>query len=123
MDKSAKHPLLMRTKKLAHDCVRLTSALPRNSLCKVITYQLIKSATSTAANYRAAYFAQSKAAFSAKLSIVIEELDESKFWIEFLKDENLIGPNQYVSILKESNEILSILISSRMTLQGKKRNQ
>jgi len=73
----------MRTKNFAHDCVKIVSFLPKNKLCSVISYQLIKSGTSTAANYRAAYLAQSKAAFAAKLSIVIEELDESKFWIEF----------------------------------------
>jgi len=89
----------------------------------VISYQLIKSGTSTAANYRAAYFAQSKAAFTAKLSIVIEELDESKFWIEFLRDEKMLLPDQYVRVLKEADELLSILISSRMTLQGKKRKE
>ena len=93
------HPLLKRTKNFAHGCVKIVSKLPRNKLSSVISYQLIKSGTSTAANYRAAYFAQSKAAFTAKLSIVIEELDESKFWIEFLRDEKIITPNQYEDIL------------------------
>jgi four helix bundle protein len=118
---SKKHPLLERTKNLAHDCVKIVSTLPSTKLCSVVSYQLIKSATSTAANYRAAYFAQNKAAFVAKLSIVIEELDESKFWIEFLRDEKMISPDLYVNVLKEANELLSILVSSRMTMQGKTR--
>jgi len=123
MTGSPKNPLLLRTQNLAHACVKIVSTLPKTQLCSVISYQLLKSGTSTAANYRAAYFSQSKAAFTAKLSIVIEELDESKFWIEFLRDEKILAPNQCASVLKEANELLSILISSRMTLQGKIKKQ
>jgi four helix bundle protein len=69
------------TKEFAHRCVKLSLALPKNPLGKHIQSQLIKCSTSVAANYRAACIAQSKASFVSKLSIVIEEVDESSFWL------------------------------------------
>ena len=67
--------LKQRTKTFAHRCVRLALALPKTTLGKHITGQLIRCATSVAANYRAALMAQTKAAFISKISIVIEEAD------------------------------------------------
>lgn len=81
--------------------------------------QLIPCGTSVAANYRAACIAHSKAAFTAKLSIVIEEADESEFWIQFIIDEEL-KPNHLVEpLLKEANELALIFIISRKTAQRK----
>jgi len=77
--------------------------------------QLIRCSTSVAANYRAACIAQTKASFIAKLSIVIEESDESSFWLEFLMDENLIEPKKVEELLNESNELTAIFFSSRHT--------
>ena len=108
--------LMERTKRFAHACVKIVSELPQTPLCRVIRYQLLKSGTSSAANYRAACFSHSKATFRAKLSIVIEELDESRFWIEFLRDEEVLSPERCQNELTEANELLSIFISSRMTM-------
>ena len=113
-----KDELKARTKALAHKCVRLVAELPKGKLTDVISYQLIKSSTSTAANYRAACLAQSKPQLTSKLSIVIEELDETSFWTEFLQDEDLIRPSEAIEIRTECDELLTILISSRMTLKG-----
>jgi four helix bundle protein len=77
--------------------------------------QLIRCSTSVAANYRAACIAQTKASFIAKLSIVIEESDESSFWLEFLMDENLVEPKKVEELLNESKEITAIFFSSRHT--------
>lgn len=73
-----------RTKKFAHRSVKLALALPKNTLGNHVKGQLIRCATSVAANYRTALLAQTKAAFFSKLSIVIEEADESEFWLEFV---------------------------------------
>ena len=78
--------LKKRTKDFAHRCVKLALALPRTQLGKHIANQLIRCSTSVAANYRAACLAQSKASFTAKLSIALEEADESAFWLEFIID-------------------------------------
>ena len=79
-----KEELKARTKDFAHRCVKLCMALPSHSLGNHIRNQLIRCSTSVGANYRAACVAQSKAGFVAKLSIVVEEIDEACFWMEFI---------------------------------------
>jgi four helix bundle protein len=71
-----------------------------------------------ASNYRAACIAQSKASFISKLSIVIEEADESYFWLEFIIDENLIESNLVEPLLKEADELTAIFIASRKTARN-----
>ena len=63
--------------------------------------------------------AQSKAAFIAKLSIVIEEADESVFWLEFIVDEKMIKEEMIAPLIKEANELTSIFITSRKTARKK----
>ncbi|WP_452219668.1 four helix bundle protein [Lacinutrix salivirga] len=82
--------LKKRTKTFSHNCVKLVLGLPNSYLANHIKGQLIRSATSVGANYRAACIAQSKKSFIAKISIVIEEVDESHFWLEFIIDEYLL---------------------------------
>jgi four helix bundle protein len=82
--------LKARTKDFAHRCVKLALSLPKNAQGIHIRGQLIRCGTSVAANYRASLLAQSKAAFISKISIVIEEADESEFWLEFIIDEKLM---------------------------------
>ena len=89
--------------------------LSENYLAHHIRTQLIRSSTSVAANYRACCLAQSKAAFAAKLSICIEECDESGFWMEFLAEEKLVSLNKLKDLLSEAKELTSILITSRKT--------
>ena len=79
-----------RTKEFAHRCVKLALALPKTVLGNHIKKQVVRCATSVAANYRAAVLSQTKAAFKSKISIVIEEADESEFWLEFIMDEKLM---------------------------------
>ncbi len=114
-----KAELKERTKQFAYRCVRLTMALPKNALGRHISGQLIRCATSVAANYRAALVAQSKPSFIAKISIVIEEADESAFWLESIVDFELMKKERIMPLLKEANEIASIFISSRKTLSLK----
>ena len=81
--------LTERTKLFAHRCVKLAMALPESPLGKHIRGQVIRCSTSVAANYRATCLSQSKASFIAKLSIVLEETDETAFWLEFIIDEKM----------------------------------
>tara|TARA_R110000868_G_scaffold19310_5_gene83205 strand:+ start:4074 stop:4373 length:300 start_codon:yes stop_codon:yes gene_type:complete len=98
-----KELLKKRTKVFAHNCVKITQELPNTYLSNHIKGQLIRCSTSVAANYRATCIAQSKPSFIAKISIVIEEVDESNFWLEFALDENLIEKNKIENLLNESN--------------------
>lgn len=104
-----------RTKNFAHNCIKLVAKLPNDYLSNHLKKQLIRSSTSVAANYRATCVAQSKKAFISKISIVIEEIDESLFWIEFIKDEDLLTNESCKSLLKEADELTRIFISSRKT--------
>ena len=107
--------LIKRTKEFAHRCVKLVTALPEITLGKHIRGQLIKCATSVAANYRATCLSQSKASFIAKISIVLEETDETAFWLEFIIDETLLKKNIVEPLLQEAQELTAIFASSRMT--------
>ena len=108
-----------RTKEFAHRCIKLAMALPKGQLGNHIAGQLIRCSTSVAANYRATLLAQSKASFIAKLSIVLEETDESAFWLEFIIDEKLLKRTLVEPLLKEANELTAIFFSSRKTARKK----
>ena len=104
-----------RTRQFAHRCVKLALELPKGQLGKHIAGQLIRCSTSVAANYRASCIAQSKASFIAKLSIVLEETDESSFWLEFIIDEQLMKTNLVAPLLNEAKELTAIFYASRKT--------
>jgi len=104
-----------RTKQFAHRCVKLCMTLPETCLGNHIRGQLIRCSTSVASNYRAACLAQSKASFISKLGVVLEETDESYFWLEFIIDENLLKKELVKSLLKEAEELTAIFASSRKT--------
>ena len=112
-----KEELKKRTKDFSHRCVKLALNLPNTILGKHLQDQLIRYSTSVAANYRAACVAQSKASFTAKLSIVIEESDESLFWLEFINEEKLIKKELLEPLIKEAGELTAIFIASRKTIQ------
>ena len=110
-----KKELQDRSKAFAHRCVKLACALPNSALGRHIQDQLIRCSTSVAANYRAACIAQSRAGFIAKLSIVVEEADESCFWLDFITDEKMMSERKVQGLSKEANELTSIFISARKT--------
>ena len=110
--------LKLRTKEFAHRCVKLAMALPNTTLGSHIQRQLIRCSTSVASNYRASCIAQSKASFISKLSIVIEEADESIFWLEFIIDENLLKKHIVEPLMKEAEELTAIFITSRKTARN-----
>jgi four helix bundle protein len=112
--------LKKRTKEFAHRCVKLAITLPRTDLGSHIKKQLIRCATSVAANYRATILAQTKAAFISKISIVVEESDESEFWLEFIIDEKLMQKKRVLPLFNEAHELTSIFISTRKTAQKRK---
>ena len=116
-----KYELKRRTKIFAHKCVKVAISLPRNKLGSHIEGQLIRCSTSVAANYRAVNLAHSTASFAAKLSIVIEEVDECDFWIEFGLDEKIISDEIANPLMKEAKELTAIFISSRKTIQSRKK--
>ena len=110
-----------RTKQFAVDIIRFCNSLKANKASSVITYQLIKSATSTGANYRAACRARSKNEFFSKISIVVEEVDESEYWLEVIKASDLSNNSDELDkLLIESNEIIKIVSKARNSASNNK---
>ena len=104
-----------RTKTYANRVVKLCSALPNNWIARTLGKQLLRSGTSVGANYRAVCRAKSTPDFINKLRIVEEECDESLFWMELLVENNLIKPARLVPLMKETDELLAIIVSSSKT--------
>ena len=108
--------LKQRTKKFAVDIILFCETLKNCNASTVVTYQLIKSATSTGANYRAACRGRSKSEFFSKVCIVVEESDESVYWLEVIEEANLSSdPNELVRLLKEAIEISKIMTKAKDT--------
>jgi four helix bundle protein len=104
-----------RTKTLASRVLKLVDALPRTRSSDVLARQLLRSATSVGANYRAACRARSPAEFIAKLGIVEEELDESAYWMELIVDAGLMSAARLQALIKEVHELLSMVVASIKT--------
>lgn len=105
-----------RLKAFALGILSLSDEIPVSVKGKVINYQLTKSGTSTYANYRAALRARSKKEFFSKLSIAVEEADETEMWISLIMEAG-IAKNDYVKKLHdESISLLKILSSMRKKL-------
>jgi four helix bundle protein len=115
--------MLKRTKQFGYDCIELSNSLYGNYLKNHIRGQLIRCSTSVGANYRAARLAQSKASFVAKVSISVEEADESAMWLEMIIDKKLLDPKfdeESKRLIKEANELTSIFIATRKTIENKR---
>jgi four helix bundle protein len=112
-----------RTKQFAVDIIRFCDSLILIKASSVITYQLVKSATSTGANYRAACRARSQNEFFSKICIVVEEADESEYWLEVIKDSSLsTNKEELERLLAEATEITKIVskAKSSTTVNNKK---
>ena len=104
-----------RTKAFALRIFRMSQALPKSREANVIMQQLLRSSTSMAANYRAVGRARSKAEFISKLGVVVEEADETVFWLEFLADTGIVPAKKLHDLLSEANQLLLIFSASRST--------
>ena len=114
-----KEELKQRTKQFALRIMTLVDHLPKNSKGRILGDQLLRSATSVRANYRAACRARSTAEFVAKLGNVLEEADESAFWMELTIDGGLLKQSRVGALLAEANELAAIMFSARRTTRRK----
>ncbi|MBA3987384.1 MAG: four helix bundle protein [Flavobacteriales bacterium] len=108
-----------RTKKFAIDCWILCSKLPKTREFNAYVNQLIKCSSSVGANYRASQRAKSSKDFINKLKIVEEEADESAYFLELLLEITEFEKEEIIRLVKESNEILAIMVSSINTARKK----
>ena len=107
--------LQSRTKQFAIRIVKLFRSLPKTEEARVIGKQVLRSGTSVAANCRAVCRARSKAEFIAKVGVVVEEADETVFWLELLSETRIVEERKLVELLREANELLAIFAASQRT--------
>jgi four helix bundle protein len=110
--------LKKRTKQFALGIVGLYRSLPHCEESRIIGRQLLRCATSVAANYRAVCRARSKADFLSKLGIVLEESDESLFWLEMLVDAGIVSHSQVRILMEEANQLVANFVASLRTAKG-----
>jgi four helix bundle protein len=103
--------LKRRTKTFALRVMKLVDALPMTISGRAIARQLMDSASSTAANYRSACRARSRADFLSKITVVEEEADESLFWLEMIEEGKLIGVSRLQALQTEAHELVAIFTS------------
>ncbi|MFY7729477.1 MAG: four helix bundle protein [Flavobacterium sp.] len=108
-----------RTKQYSLLIINLVEQLPMTPASRIIANQIAKSGTSVGANYMAVCRSRSDREFIAKMEIVLEEADETLFWLEIIKEKQWL-PNQVIDMLwKEGNELTAIFVSSLKTVKAK----
>jgi four helix bundle protein len=108
----------LRTQNFAFDVLKLCRSLPRNDEARIIGRQLLRAGMSVGANYRAVTRARSRAEFVSKVSVVIEETDESLFWLEALSQNGISDVGQTRVLMREGDELLRILTTSQRSARG-----
>jgi four helix bundle protein len=106
------------TKAFAVSLIAFFAELPKTEVARTIGRQLLRSGTLVAANYRAACRARSTADFISKISVVLEETDETLFWIELLVEAQVIDQSRCQSLRTECEELLKIFAASRATAKA-----
>ena len=111
--------LKLRTKKFSIEVINMVERLPNSNTIKIIANQIVRSASSVGANYRAVCRARSDREFVAKMNIVLEEADETLFWLEIIKEKKWMEDDEIEKIWKEGNELTAIFVSSLKTVNNR----
>lgn len=104
-----------RTKTFALQIVRFFRSLPRDPDLQILGKQLLRSGTSIGANYRAACRGRSHAEFTAKIGVVVEEADETMYWLELIAETHAVNPRSLDPLLNEARELTAIFNAARQT--------
>jgi four helix bundle protein len=110
----------IRTKAFAINVYKMLNVIILNDLSRIPVKQLLRSSSSVAANFRSAARGRSEAEFYSKICIVVEECDESVFWLEFISDTGISGKNQTEFLHKEAEELLRIFSTIKKKLRNKR---
>lgn len=115
-----RNELQQRTKKFHVDVIKICEGFPKNAAGFETAKQVIRSAGSVGANYRASVRAKSAADFVYKIEIVLEEADESHYWLEVVKEAGLLqGGEELDRLIKEANELTAIFAATSRTSKAK----
>ena len=121
MPEVTKEEMKKRTKQFALRVINLAGALPDSPVARVIANQVIRSGTSVGANYRAARRARSTRDFSNKVGVVLEESDESAYWMELIIEGKVMPENRVTGLLQEANELTAIFAATHKTTKANAR--
>lgn len=111
--------LKLRTKNFSLMIIDLAEKLPNSISVRVVANQIVKSGTSVGANYRAVCRSRSDREFVSKMNIVLEEADETLFWIEIIMAKQWINKQELEDIWKDGNELTAIFVSSLKTVNNR----
>ena len=114
-----KRDLQLRTKNFALSIIKMADKLPNNRVGWTFLDQIVRSSTSVAANYRSVCRSKSDKDFISKMETVIEEADETLFWLEMIEESGIIIEGYNLAYLKnENNELISIFVASVKTVKN-----
>lgn len=111
--------LKLRTKKFSLEIIDLVEKMPNSIACRTISNQIIRSGTSVGANYRAVCRARSDKEFVSKMNIVLEEADETVFWLEIINEKKWLSDLEIQNALDEGNQLTAIFVSSLKTVNAR----
>jgi four helix bundle protein len=120
MNMSGKNDLSERTTNYALRIIRLYVVVSKNTVGEIIGKQFLRSGTSVGANYRESCRARSRAEFTSKLGIVLQELEETSYWLELLAKSKTMSVSRLANLRKETDELIAIYVSSINTAKSKK---
>jgi four helix bundle protein len=109
-----------RTKAFAIRIIHLFRALPPTQEAQIVGKQILRSGTSVGANYRSTCRARSRQEFAARIGIVLEEADETVFWLELLDETGAVKHERMADLLKEARELTAIFTTAQRTARQKK---
>ena len=112
-----------RTKQFSLLILRLIEKLPNSISNRIVINQIVKSATSVGANYRAVCRAKSDREFVAKLNIVLEEADETQYWLEIINEMKWLNESELIYPQKEAGELVAIFVSTLKTVNNRMNNK
>ncbi|HEX6183739.1 MAG TPA: four helix bundle protein [Pyrinomonadaceae bacterium] len=118
--KRTREDLSARTKEFALRIVRLYCALPKTTEAQVLGKQVLRSGTSVGAHYREAVRARSAAEFISKIEGGLQELEETGYWLELIADAGILPQSRLTELLKETQELIAILVASAKTAKRNK---
>ncbi len=121
-NEEAPFDLESRTKQFSLRIIRLYSSLPKSTVAQVIGRQLMRSGTSVGAHYRESRRNRSSAEFISKLEVGLQELEETKYWMELLHESKISSIEKMKGLLEETDELTSISVTCVKTAKSKRKH-
>jgi four helix bundle protein len=110
-----------KTMELGIRIIKMVGTMPNKDAARIMGGQILRSSTSVGANYRAACRAKSRKDFINKLKIVEEEADETLYWLDLIESAGIFSQGKLDDLKMETNELISMIVSSLKTLKSENR--